>query len=338
MPMLGYGFFRQQYRLLCTILLLTIIIFFFISFSSINLIDSAHKKEKITYPPDDNQLISFPNESPLIRRYLDTVRDTVCGLTLRTQERAANGDAQHISPLDIDKRIQGLDWPLFGITMIGQSRLKNLEWALRFVIGKGVRGDFIECGVWRGGSSLFARAVFQALNVTDRHVWLADSFQGLPKARTKNDNNLWSKQEYLKVRKEKTGSMSNPFLLQVSMEEVQTNFRSFDLLDDHVHFCKGFFVDSLPQCNVTRIAVLRMDGDMYESTMDQLFNLYMKVEVGGVIIVDDFTIPECNRAIRDFRQWHNMTEEIRLISGQQSARYWVKDKQILVKMEKYKSL
>ena len=122
------------------------------------------------------------------------------------------------------------------------------------------------------------------------------------------------------------------------MEEVQTNFRAFNLLDDRVHFCKGFFVDSLPQCNVSRIAVLRMDGDMYESTMDQLFNLYTKVEVGGVIIVDDYTIPECNKAIHDFRQWHGMSEDIHLISGQQSARYWVKQKQIVVQMERYRPL
>ncbi|CAF1282561.1 unnamed protein product [Rotaria sordida] len=149
--------------------------------------------------------------------------------------------------MDINQRIKGEDWPLTGVTMIGQKRLINIEWALRFVVANAVPGDFIECGVWRGGSSIFARAVLKALNNHDKHVWLADSFQGLPKARTKNDNDNWSKMEYLKV----------------SLEEVQTNFRAFNLLDDHVHFCKGYFVDSLPRCNISQIAVLRMDGDMY---------------------------------------------------------------------------
>ncbi|CAF5214046.1 unnamed protein product, partial [Rotaria magnacalcarata] len=166
----------------------------------------------------------------MARAYLDVVRDTVCGLTLRTQERAYSSDNQS-RPMDISERIKGLDWPLTGITMIGQRRLINIEWAIRFVIANGVMGDFIECGVWRGGSSVFARAVLKALNNNDRHVWLADSFQGLPKARTSNDNDNWSKMEYLKV----------------SLEEVQTNFRSFHLLDDRVHFCKGYFVDSLPR-------------------------------------------------------------------------------------------
>ena len=195
--------------MLIFIIVLCIVIYFFAPLLPFTCLITATKlpssqllvpaEKSAIYPPLDNQRIIFPNESPLIRRYLDVVRDTVCGLTLQTQERAVEGDVNNIKPLNIEKRIQGLDWPLFGITMVGQSRLMNLEWALRFVIVNGVLGDFIECGVWRGGSSLFARAVFEALNTTDRHVWLADSFQGLPKARTKNDNDLWSKQEYLKV-------------------------------------------------------------------------------------------------------------------------------------------
>ena len=87
--------------------------------------------------------------------------------------------------------------------MIGQRRLINIEWALRRVISLNVPGDFMECGVWRGGGSVFARAVFKALNVHNRHLWLADSFQGLPKARTSNDDDGWSTQEYLKVHEQR---------------------------------------------------------------------------------------------------------------------------------------
>ncbi len=149
---------------------------------------------------DNGQLFIFPDESPLVRLYLDVIRDTVCGLTLRTQEHAAEGMATvKIVPLNVAKRIVGEDWPAIGITMIGQSRLINIEWALRFVIANNISGDFIECGVWRGGGSLFARAVLKALNIKDRHVWLVDSFQGLPKARTSNDGDSWSQMEYLRV-------------------------------------------------------------------------------------------------------------------------------------------
>ncbi|CAF3432229.1 unnamed protein product [Rotaria socialis] len=254
----------------------------------------------------------------MVRAYLDVVRDTVCGLALRTQERTYGFDSK-VRPMIISERIKGSDWPLTGITMVGQRRLINIEWAIRFVIANDVMGDFIECGVWRGGSSVFARAILKALNNNDRHVWLADSFQGLPKARTPNDHDHWSKMEYLKV----------------SLEEVQTNFRSFNLLDDRVHFCKGYFVDSLPRCNVSRIAVFRMDGDMYESTMDQLFNLYSKLQIGGVIIIDDYTISDCFRAIVDFRKWHNITEEILSIPGDVAGRCWIKRKSIQLQMEQY---
>lgn len=120
------------------------------------------------------------------------------------------------------------------------------------------------------------------------------------------------------------------------MEEVQTNFHSFGLLDDHVHFCKGYFVDSLPRCNISKIAVLRMDGDMYESTLDQLFNLYGKVQVGGVIIVDDYNIEACVRALNDFRNWHGITESIQRIPGDRSGSYWIKKKSVELKMDRYK--
>lgn len=151
-------------------------------------------------PNDDGYIFTFPNESPLIRLYLDVVRETVCGLSLRTQEKSIRGGTNPKEyPFNLGQRIGGFDWPLIGITMIGRKRLINVEWAIRRVIAKQIPGDFIECGVWRGGGSIFARAVFKAFNVTDRHVWLADSFQGLPKPRTKNDNFIWERKHYLRV-------------------------------------------------------------------------------------------------------------------------------------------
>jgi len=81
-----------------------------------------------------------------------------------------------------------------------------------------------------------------------------------------------------------------------------------------------------------------MDGDMYESTMDQLFNLYAKISVGGVIIVDDYGIEVCQRAIHDFRNWHNITEAIIKISENVGGIYWIKKKIVKVQMDRYKPL
>jgi hypothetical protein len=138
-------------------------------------------------------------ESPLVRLYLNMVRDTVCGLSLRTREGTIDSITWKQRAVRVHERVAGMDRPLIGITMIGQRRLDNIEWAIRLTISKNVSGDFIECGVWRGGASVFARAVFKALDIVDRHVWVVDSFQGLPKARTKNDDDSWFKMEYLRV-------------------------------------------------------------------------------------------------------------------------------------------
>ena len=77
---------------------------------------------------------------------------------------------------------------------------------------------------------------------------------------------------------------------------------------------------------------------MYESTMDQLFNLYEKIPVGGIVIVDDWIVGECRRAIRDFRSWHGMEEELQTIPGDQIGRYWIKRKPVKLQMDRYKPL
>merc|ERR1711862_103644 len=86
-------------------------------------------------------------------------------------------------------------------------------------------------------------------------------------------------------------------------ELVADNFRRFGLYDNQVKFLKGFFSDTLPKAQdhgLTQIALLRVDGDLYSSTMDVLTNLYDKVATGGYIIFDDYPLPQSRLAIRDF--------------------------------------
>ncbi len=105
--------------------------------------------------------------------------------------------------------------------------------------------------------------------------------------------------------------------LAVSLESVKSNFKKFDMLDDRVKFLQGWFKDTLPAAPISTIAVLRLDGDMYESTMDTLNALYAKVSPGGFVIVDDYGLPEdaCKRAVHDFRNAHGLTEPIIDIDG-----------------------
>jgi O-methyltransferase len=111
--------------------------------------------------------------------------------------------------------------------------------------------------------------------------------------------------------------------LAVSLDEVRRNFERYDLLDDQVKFLKGWFRDTLPQAPIQKLAILRLDGDLYESTMDGLLNLYHKLSPGGFVIVDDYgTIESCNEAVADFRKDHRITAELSLIPG--SGAFWKK--------------
>lgn len=201
-------------------------------------------------------------------------------------------------------RTQGRDWPVLAHTMIGMKRLDNLQFCLEDVIQKGVPGDVIETGVWRGGATIFMRGILKAYGVKDRRVWVADSFEGLPPP----DADKYP---------DDAGDPHHTFtFLRVSLEEVQANFAKYGLLDEQVGFLKGWFKDSLPTAPIQRLAVARLDGDMYESTMDALANLYPKLSAGGYLIVDDYgAVPACRRAVEDYRQAHHIQEPVQDIDG-----------------------
>src|SRR5689334_6955737 len=186
-------------------------------------------------------------------------------------------------------------WPM---TMIGRVRLDNVERCVRNVIDNGVPGDLIETGVWRGGTAIFMRGLLQAWGVADRKVYAADSFEGLPPPDVEHypadeglDLHLWPG-------------------LAVSLDEVRGNFERYGLLDDQVEFLEGWFRDTLPALRGHPWSVLRLDGDLYESTMDALDNLYPGLSPGGWVIVDDYEIPACARAVGDYRERHGITEPI----------------------------
>ncbi|OLC57023.1 MAG: hypothetical protein AUH85_04420 [Chloroflexi bacterium 13_1_40CM_4_68_4] len=167
------------------------------------------------------------------------------------------------------RRDEGHDWPADGYTMIGQRRLDNIQLCITELLRRNVPGDLIEAGVWRGGAAIFMRAVLKAYNSVDRNIWVADSFQGLPVANAAAypadaGSGFWAFPQ-----------------LAVSLENVKANFERFGLLDEHVRFLPGWFKDTLPEAPIERLALLRIDADMFESTMDALRSLYPKLSRGG---------------------------------------------------------
>jgi 2-polyprenyl-3-methyl-5-hydroxy-6-metoxy-1,4-benzoquinol methylase len=197
------------------------------------------------------------------------------------------------------KRDVGMDWPSSAHTMVGRKRLDQLQECIEAVLKDGVAGDFLEAGVWRGGATIFMRAVLKAHDVTNRRVFVADSFEGLPAP------------DPARYPADKDDSHHTQKDLAVSMEQVQANFSKYGLLDEQVIFLRGWFKDTLPNAPLTSLAVARLDGDMYESTIDAISALYPKLSVGGFLIVDDFgAVAACRKAIDDYRKAKGITETI----------------------------
>ena len=208
------------------------------------------------------------------------------------------------------QKANGQFWPLYADTMIGMKRLDQLQAAIEAILAEGVEGDFIETGVWRGGACIFMRAVLAAYGVTDRRIFVADSFEGLPEP------------DPQKCPADRDSLYHTVKFLAVSREEVERNFAKYGLLDDRVVFLQGWFKDTLPTAPIEKLALLRLDGDMYESTMDALGNLYPKLSSGGFCIIDDFCLGPCRQAVEDYREAHGINAEMRMIDT--CSAYWRK--------------
>jgi len=248
-------------------------------------------------------------------QYLGLLKLCLLGLGLPQPHSAWHKEdlSVEVAPLggNLDARLEGRDWPVEGYTMIGMKRLDNLQACVEDVLANDVPGDLIEAGVWRGGAAMLMRALLRVHSVHDRTVFVADSFEGLPSPDP----------ESFPVD---SGSRIHEIdFLRVSLEDVESNFRRFGLLDEQVRFVKGWFRDNLPTLLDANWSVIRLDGDLYESTMVSLEALYPNLSPGGYVIIDDFHfIRRCQRAVNDYREAHGIDEEMKQIDW--NAAYWQK--------------
>ncbi|WP_269542225.1 TylF/MycF/NovP-related O-methyltransferase [Cerasicoccus fimbriatus] len=198
----------------------------------------------------------------------------------------------------------------FPHSMIGQKRLDNIQFCAEQIFQDGITGDFVETGVWNGGACIFMRGLQNIYNQRERKVWVCDSFEGLPVPTHHEDEGI-------------DLSKGNFPMLAISQEAVMRNFSQYGLLDEGVKFLKGWFKDTLPNAPIEEIALLRLDGDLYESTMDAMKALYHKVPSGGYVIVDDYyAVKGCEKAVQDYLRENNAKAEIHQIDW--TGVYWRK--------------
>lgn len=201
-----------------------------------------------------------------------------------------------------------LKFATIGASMIGRARLDNVQTCLTTALAEGVAGDFVECGVWRGGACAFAKAILVA-HGSDRTVWLADSFEGLAEPEHPADTIDLSAWKYP--------------MLAVPRARVQALFERLGLMDARVRFLEGWFNQTLAAAPIGAIAVLRLDGDYYDSTMTPLRVLYDRVSPGGFVIADDYGLLEpARRAVDEFRADQGIAARLIDIDGQ--GHFWRK--------------
>jgi O-methyltransferase len=266
--------------------------------------------------PTDDRLPAEPSREELRAAYLQLLKlsliDMLGPQPLKAVE--APGDEVRIVPLadeDRAQRLEGRDLPVNGVSMMGLERLGNLQRCVEDVIRRDVPGDLIEAGVWRGGGTILMRSILRLYGVLDRSVWAADSFEGLPPPRP---------EEY----PVDTGSrLHHQSYLRVSVEEVKRNFERYGVLDEQVRFLEGWFSDTLPTVRDRTWSLIRLDGDMYESTIVALENLYPQLSPGGFLIVDDYgAFRKCKQAVHDFRAQHDIREPIEQVDW--TGAFWKK--------------
>ena len=283
----------------------------------------------------DTKIIQLSNTTPrsrAIKAYMQMLISHVTGTVYGSSELsitpALGQDKVTASGMALvsaaDKRAKGEDWSYLGLTMAGTARMENIIFLLESVFKDKTHGSFVETGVWRGGSSIMARGIIQAHDQGHRISYICDSFRGLPPGRKE-------------IHSKDVGWDKTAFL-EVSASEVSRNFNLYSLLDNNVIFVKGFFNDSMPHLRrqIGPIAVLRMDGDMYESTADVLFHLYDKVSIRGYVIVDDWFGFPARDACEDFFRAHGIWPQMFAIDA--LSAYWRKEEEVTIRFESYKNI
>jgi hypothetical protein len=171
-------------------------------------------------------------------------------------------------------------------TMTSPERLYAMIEAVRYVTRRGIPGDIVECGVWRGGSMMAAALTLKMLGSSERNLYLFDTFEGMPKP-TDPDVRFNGESASPKFEEERTDNESSDWC-RATLKDVRSGMESTEYPLSQTHFIKGMVERTIPHAAPKVISLLRLDTDFYESTRHELEHLYPRIAHGGVLILDDY--------------------------------------------------
>jgi O-methyltransferase len=186
---------------------------------------------------------------------------------------------------DLEPRFQELYARCAPFTMTSLERMYALFQSIEYVVRRGIPGDIVECGVWKGGSAMLAALALQSLDSADRRIHLYDTYAGMTMP-SEADVDLREVSAQARWQNEQRDGFNQ--WCYASLDEVRTNVFSTGYPPDLVQFVEGRVEDTIPAVCPEQIAVLRLDTDWYESTHHELVHLFPLIATNGVLIIDDY--------------------------------------------------
>jgi O-methyltransferase len=251
----------------------------------------------------------------LRRAYLDLLKLCLCDLAgagTSSVERLGSGVVAS-RELQAEEwgwlRANGRDWPLRALTMSGLRRLDDLQQCVESILAGGISGDLIEVGAWRGGGSVLMRATLDSLGADDRTVWIADSFAGFPRVGSGRRSNTEGLDVDPLSLPGESGWLDDYLaefdFLAVSADQIKENLARFGC-EKGTRLVPGLFEQTLPALSRRNWSLIRLDADTYAATLCALRSLYPGLTAGGYVVIDDYAMADCARAVESFRAEHGI--------------------------------
>ena len=194
----------------------------------------------------------------------------------------------HLDPIvDRDKRFMKIYKKCKKYTMTSKERMYSLYKSVEYIINSKIPGNFVECGVWRGGSTMLIAYTLLELNATNRKIYLYDTFQGMTKP-AEDDYLVSNKNVHASDNWKKEQRKNYNKWCYASLSEVKNNMALTKYPENNIIFIKGKVEETIPKTIPSKIAILRLDTDWYESTKHELIHLFPLVSKNGVLIIDDY--------------------------------------------------